>query len=60
MGEQAGEGAGAGPALHGQGVLIDLAVMIDPVRWRALAGLLAMAHEHDDFRSLVMICHVTP
>jgi hypothetical protein len=37
-----------------------LAMMIDPVRPRALAGLLAVAHEHDGFWSFVMICHVTP
>jgi hypothetical protein len=32
-------------------VLIALAVMIDPVRWRAVGGFFAMANEHDDFRS---------
>jgi len=37
-----------------------LAMMIDPVRSRTLAGLLAVAHEHDGFWSFVMICHVTP
>jgi hypothetical protein len=41
-------------------VLIALAVLIDPVRWRALPGLLTMAHEHDDLRSLISIYHVTP
>ena len=59
MGEQTGEGAGSGPALHGKGVLIVLAVMIDPVRWRALPGLLTMAHEHDDFRGCSVIGHET-
>jgi hypothetical protein len=41
-------------------VLVDLAVFVDPVRWRSLSGLFAMAHEHDDFRGLVPIHHVTP
>src|SRR5215471_9464320 len=35
-------------------------MMIDPVWSRSLPGLLAMAHEHDGFRSLFMICHITP
>lgn len=60
MGEKACERTGSGPALYRERVLIMLAMMIDPVRPRALAGLLAVAHEHDGFWSFVMICHVTP
>ena len=60
MGEQTCQGTGSGPALYCKRVLIGLTVMIDPVRPLALPGLLAMAHEHDNFRSRVMICHFTP
>jgi hypothetical protein len=58
MGEQAGEGAGSGPALHRERVFVDLAMFVDSVRWRSLCGLFAMAHEHDDFRGLASLHHM--
>jgi hypothetical protein len=60
MGEKTCERTGSGPALHRKRVLIFLAMMIDAMGWRPVPGLFAMAHEHDDFWSFVMICHVTP
>ena len=58
MGKQAGQRAGACPAQHRQRMPVVLAVMVDAMGFRAFAGLLAVAHEHDHFGCVGCVGHV--